>query len=251
MTLTAFKHAMVGLLVLAGLAMPWFIQHRGQAKWQAAQAALREQSRRLVQWTAEHQRLSNLVQQVEPPLSEEQLKELLRLRNEFNGWRRQTNGLVQLRTENERLRGMLTSGQKPMSQMSETEQAEARAAETIDALKNMCLALPAALQGYLRDHTNLAPTSLAQLRRYFPTVDGQRFVGLYTFEFVSDAGPAGAPPNALILREQGERQNSNGKWTRVYAFGDGSVMEAVSDDENFEAWEREHGLAPSGAGPGR
>jgi len=41
----------------------------------------------------------------------------------------------------------------------------------------------------------------------------------------------------------------NGGWTRTYGFADGTAQIHVEPDGNFEAWEKEHMIAPAPPGP--
>ena len=127
--------------------------------------------------------------------------------------------------------------------MSEAERNGQLAIETVQAMNNIVAALPAALQKFANDHNGRRPTSFSELRNYFPISEGRRMPGLYTFEFIRDEGPQ--PGDALILREAGVRRRS-GTSSRVYAFGDGRVVERTLNDDGFEAWEKQH-LVPSPA----
>ena len=64
--------------------------------------------------------------------------------------------------------------------------------------------------------------------------------GVYSFNLVANNGPGGSAPNALILSENRVHRTRDGKWARFYAYGDGRIVEAVSDDGNFESWEKQH-----------
>jgi len=210
-------------------------------------AALRLQTDRLAELTAENQRLSNLVVLAKPPFSDEQFRELLRLRGEVAMLRQQTNAIPQLRKENRRLAARLATAQNQQVHTTQAELDEQLSEETFEAMRNICLGLRTALQRFADDHTNQAPDSLVQLGNYFPA-SGQPVVGLYSLQFLPEKLPVAAPDGALILRESGWHRKPDGKWARFYAYGDGRIVEAAPDDENFDAWEKKHMTSPTQLG---
>ena len=111
MKTTALKLGIVCAVVLAGIATPMVIKHNAAVSLRENNAALRQQADRLAQLAGENQRLSNLVAQAKPPLSDEQFRELLRLRGEMGMLRRQTNAIQKLRAENRRLAARLATAQ--------------------------------------------------------------------------------------------------------------------------------------------
>ena len=64
--------------------------------------------------------------------------------------------------------------------------------------------------------------------------------GLRLFQLVSDRTEIVVPANALLLRDPEARRKPDGNWARLYAYGDGRIVEATSDDGNFDAWEKQH-----------
>jgi hypothetical protein len=237
------KLGVVCAVVLISVALPLALLHRAQGKWREKQESLRQQAGRLAQWAAENERLSNAVVRLKPApaLSDEQLRELLRLRSEVGELRRQTNLIRELRNENRRLHDRAIAGPDQTARMSEAELDAALAAETIEVGKGIARELPGALQRFAQAHTNAMPAEFSELRGYFPTAGG-RLPGLLLFEFARDTGPQ--PGDALILRESGSREGPDGKWRRVYAFSDGRVVEALSEDGEFDEWEKERGIPP-------
>jgi hypothetical protein len=51
-------------------------------------------------------------------------------------------------------------------------------------------------------------------------------------------------PNLLELREIFARQATDGTWRRIYGFADGRVVTAISNDGNFDAWEKVNTYSP-------
>jgi hypothetical protein len=242
-SLPPVKLGVVCAVVLISVALPLVLLHEAQGKWREKQESLRQQAGPLAQLAAENERLSNVVARLKPapPLSDEQLWELLRLRGEVRELRRQTNLIRELQDENRRPHDRAIAGPDQTARMSEAELDAALAAETLEAGKSIARELPGALQRFAQAHTNAMPAGFSELRGYFPTAGG-RLPGLLLFEFVRDTGPE--PGDALILCESGARKGPDGKWRRVYAFSDGRVVEALSEDGEFDEWEKERGIPP-------
>ena len=220
------------LAISAGV--PWVLQHHAQVVLRARQDALKEQAARLSLLAEENGRLSNLVAQAKASrsLTAEQLRELLRLRNEKRLLAEQTNLLARL-----------AAGTSDQPQLSPTELVTAMTAEMVEAMKRILAALQPALQRYAPDHSNQAPDSFRELQDYFPLVDGRKMVGLLTFRFVRDEGPSPGGPrpgDALILRGDAGRRPGDGSEVRIYGFSDGRVVEVSSEDGRFKDWEAQY-----------
>src|SRR5581483_2831953 len=155
---------------------PLVIHQCAQIELRDKDGALRQQAGQLGQSRAENERLSNLAAQVKPGqrLSAEQLRELLRLRSQVNELRRQTNSLQNIREENLRLQAGPATGKSDQVQRSQAEIEKELPAEIMEAMKSICRELRPALQRFAKDHTNQAPTSLGELRNYFPTLGGHK-----------------------------------------------------------------------------
>ncbi len=82
------------------MGVPWFLRHQGRLELGARRDALEQQASRLARLVEENGRLSNLLVQAQaaPLLSAEQLRELLRLRNERRSLAEQTNRVTRLVT---------------------------------------------------------------------------------------------------------------------------------------------------------
>ncbi len=225
-------------ILLAGAGIPFTLWRSAQIHLQTANQACAREAQRLAQLTAENQRLSNLLAQVKTaePLKTGQLTELLGLRNEIARLRGESHEIQMLREENRRLQAGQpdTAGHLPGEQTSAQMEAQL-SAQTVEAMRNICRELPAALERFAAGHANQAP-SFSDLRDYFPAVNGRRMPGLYTFNFVRENGPQ--PGDTLILSEESSRTRADGKEARVYGFSDGTAVEVVL--ENFESWEKQH-----------
>ena len=229
---------MASALVAVSAGVPWVQQHQAQVELRARRDALEQQASPLSLLVEENGRLSNLVAQTEgsPPLTAEQLRELLRLRNEKRWLAEQTNRLARLAAG--------TSGQ---AQLSPAELATALSAEMTEAMQRILPAFQPALQKYLLVHSNQPPDNFSDLQEYFPLVDGRKMAGLRTFEFAREGGPR--PGDALLLRGDVGRRPADGNEVRVYGFSDGRVVEVTSEEGRFDDWEAKH-LTTALAGTG-
>jgi hypothetical protein len=225
-----------GALVAASIGVPWMLRHQAQVALRARHDVLEQQASRLSLLVEENGRLSNLVAQAKASslLTAEQLRELLRLRNEKRWLAEQTN-----------LAARLATGTSDPAQLSPAELRAALCAEMIEAMKRISPALQAALQKYALAHPNQRPGSLSELQDYFPLVDGRKMVGLQTFKFARDEGPR--PGDALLLRGDPGSRPGAGPEVRIYGFSDGRVLEVSSEDGHFDDWEHWHlTAAPTG-----
>ncbi len=224
---TALRIGLAGALVALSAGVPWALQHHARLGLRARRDALEQQAGRLSLLAEENGRLSNLVAQAKasPALTGEQLRELLRLRNERRSLAEQTNLLARLQDEN--------------SQLSPAELQTALSAEMVEAMKRILPALGPALHKYALTHPNQPPPgSLDELQDYFPTVAGRRMAGLQTFQFARDEAPRLG--DALVLRGDVGRQPGDGSDVRIYGFSDGRVVEVASEDGHFDHWEAQH-----------
>jgi hypothetical protein len=238
MTESSHKTALIIAVIAGSVAVPLAIHYYGWLRLRERDALLQQRTQELESLAETNARLIRVAAQAKSHLlTEEQLRELMRLRGEAGELRRQLNDLQGLREENRLLQSRPTVTQNQQSLKSHAELDEELSAQTISALKSISHELQAAMQGFARDHTNQTPSYFSQLMDYFPS-SGGRMVGLHLFEFVREPGPE--PSDSLILREVGLRENPDGKWRRCYAFADGRIVEVISDDGEFDGWEKEN-----------
>jgi hypothetical protein len=102
MTITKLQAAIAGALLIAGVAAPLAVHH--QAKLRAENNALQSQLDQLSGLRAENERLTRLIAEASnsPSSAQEQLGELLRLRNEVGILRHQTNELARLAAQRQK-----------------------------------------------------------------------------------------------------------------------------------------------------
>ncbi len=227
---TMLRTCIAGALVVLSAGVPWAIWHHGQLELCARRDGLRQQTDRLSLLAVENGQLSNLLAQAKssPPLSGEQLRELLKLRNERRWLAEQTNLLARLRTGS--------------GQLSPSEFQTALSSEIAEAMKRILPLLQPALQKYALARSNQVPANFRELQDCFPTDAGRKMPGLQTFEFVRDEGPR--PGDALVLRGRVGRRAGDGGDVQVYGFSDGRVVKVSSEDGNFDRWEAQHLNSP-------
>jgi RNA polymerase sigma factor (sigma-70 family) len=92
MSMTKLKIGIASAVVVAGVSIPWILQHRTQAELDAVNASYREQTGKLAELTAENERLmANLARvPATAPSSNMSSAELLRLRGEVGRLRQET-----------------------------------------------------------------------------------------------------------------------------------------------------------------
>jgi hypothetical protein len=98
----------IGVLMVAGLAVLWVMQHQARLELRQKNESLQQQLERAARLEDENERLSNLVAQAGSTRLTGQTAELLKLRREVAVLRQQTNELQRLQQENQQLRNTLT-----------------------------------------------------------------------------------------------------------------------------------------------
>ena len=233
---TTLRIGIISALVAVSAGVPCILYRQAQLELRARQDAFEQQAGRLSLLAEENGRLSNLVAQskASPPLTADQLRELLKLRNEKHWLAEQTN-----------LAARLAAGPSEPDQPSPAELVAALSAEMTEAMKRILPALQPALQKFALAHSNQPPDSFSDLQDCFPLVDGRKMAGLQTFEFAREGGPR--PGDALMLRGLAGRRSGDGLEVRVYGLNDGRVVEVSAEDGNFDEWEAQHlSSAPAG-----
>jgi len=157
--------------------------------------------------------------------------DLLKLRGEVGALQREANDADQrAKAAEQKLSNTLSSA----SVFKEHERA------TINAAKQIGLAVYV----FAGDQNNQCPTNLVQLKHELGdsfTIGG---VDIFAFEYIKPGAGLADHPNAILLRERIARQTVDGRWERIYALADGSVQTAISNDGNFETWEKVNTYSP-------
>jgi len=88
------------------------------------------------------------------------------------------------------------------------------------------------------DHENKLPDNFEQLKAYVPRLSSSNW------EIVSSGSLTNFQERAdtILLREKESRPSPDGKFAKIYAFEDGHDELISSPDDNFAAWEKQHGL---------
>jgi len=112
MSMTKLKAGIIGAVVVAGVSIPWVMEHQTQARLIGAKAILAQQTEQNARLLAENQRLSNLVAQARAPgtaVASSPTSDTLRLRGEVG----------RLRRENAEIAASKTNGPSALSSMTE------------------------------------------------------------------------------------------------------------------------------------
>ncbi len=239
---TVGRIAVAGALVALGAGVPCLLQLRARFELRTRQSELEQQADRLDLLVRENERLSNVVAQATTPaqLTADQLGELLRLRNERHRLAEQTNLLANLPPDQKQ-----PTGPRASTELSPAERQALLSTEMTQALRRILPLLPPTLQKYSFSNSNQYPDSFSQLEDYFPLLDGQKMIGLRSFDFVRQEGPR--PGDALLLEADLGRRLGDNAAVHLYGFADGRVVEVASEDNRFDAWETQHLNSPPAA----
>ena len=105
-----------------------------------------------------------------------------------------------------------------------------------------------ALPIYAGDHQDQLPNDFEPAKAYVAkevlsatNVTTEQFEIVYQGTLTSITNPS----KVVVLREKQAHQAPDGKWSKAYGFGDGHAEIHSEPDGNFDAWEKEHILAPA------
>jgi hypothetical protein len=195
MKLGILGNSAVVLLIAAGLAAPLITRSYVENQSRQGEGTLLRQTRELEQLTAENARLSNdAARAAGASLSNEQMAELLKLRAEAGGLRRETNNLGRLGAANA---AKLTPEER-------AQRAQELSGELLDAARRIVAELPEAVRRFREEQGTVTPLDFPELRSDFPKVNGKRMTGLYTFGFIRAGGPK--PGDNLVLQLEGMKR---------------------------------------------
>lgn len=218
--------------VCVGIAAPLAAWRNAQAAAQKKDELLRTQEVAITELSAANaNRKKEIRKTTANALTDEQLKELLRLRAQASALRRETNNLDRLEAK------------AKLTPEEQAERAQELSAELLDAARRIVAELPEA-ERHFREKQGAGPElNFSELRSYFPTVNGKRMPGLYTFGFIRDGGPK--PGDNLLLVERGTHKTADGKVALTFAFTNGRAEEVVAPDSDdvdkyFRTWVREN-----------
>lgn len=241
MTMTKLKTGIAGALIVAGVATPVVIQQKG--KLREHDLALQQQADQLSQLTAENQRLSNLAAQAKSSFTDDQLRELMKLRGEVGLLRRQTNDLGRLADENRRLRASLANA-RSTSQNAASDPAEEQQRQMAIAKLNDAKVLMLGIVLHADKNQNRLAANFDELAPYL--AGAPALTGTNEFEIVYQGSyrDIAKPALTIVVRERQAWQSPDGKWAKTYGFADGHSEVHSEAGNNFEAWEKQRMIAP-------
>ena len=229
------KLGIVSAVIVASVATPLVLQHNARAKLREQDDSLRQQQSQLAALQADNDGLSKLT--AGGSLSSNQPEDLQRLRAEAAALQQQTSAVARLREENRRLKA---AAAKPQTPLQTREEAIVR----LGYGKNWMLAVIE----YAQEHQDQAPTDFEQARAFLPkeatpelAAASDQFEIVYQGKWRDIKNPS----KTVVLREKQAHQMPDGKWAKVYGFADCHSELHSEADGNFEAWEKEHILAPA------
>ena len=243
--MTKLKAGIIGAVAVASVTTPMAVRHLGQLR--ESDRLLRQQNDQLALMTAENQRLSNAAAPARAPLSDDQFKELLRLRGEIGLLRKQTNESGRLRAENNRLRASLNNSEQNLHE-AESDPAAEQEKQMAIAQMNDAKSLMLGFYLHAKDNQDRFPTNSDQIARYLTEIPA--LTGTNEFEIVYQGSlkELTSPQSVIVLRGRHAVRTRDGRWARTYGFADGHSEFHASADGNFEAWEKQRMVAPMGGG---
>lgn len=234
MAITNLKSGVITALVIAGLATTLVLQQQASAKQRVFDESMREQSARLMQISAENERLASLAHESDNAAAEQ--AELVKLRTESAALRQQLGNVPQLRHENQRL---LTPVSQSRTPLQATEQLMAKGSFA----KNWVYAFTV----FSMDHNGRFPTNFEEAASFLePEAKSETNITTAQFELVYQGNREAIvdPDQTIVLRERQPWVGPGGTWVKEYGFANGVGQLHSEPDGNFEAYERQHTLPP-------
>ncbi len=235
MLMAKLKIGIVSAVVVATVVTPLVLQHQARARLREQDDSLRQQQNQLAALQAENERLSSLA--AGTSLFSNAPEDLGRLRAEAAALQPQASAVAKLRAENRRLQGSAAQPQTPLQLREE-------AVSKMNFSKQWMLAFIL----YSSEHQNQVPADFEQARTFLPK-EALSETNLTTDQFeITYQGTLTSiknPGQVVILREKQAHQMPGGNWVKAYGFGDGHSEIHSEADGNFDAWEKQHILAPT------
>jgi hypothetical protein len=227
---------------VAGVAAPVVVQHQSLVNLRQQNEALRQQADQAAQLSEDNERLSNLVTQASNSLSDEQHRELLRLRGEVGQLRAQAKEIELLKKANQQFQAAVARMREgSQNQTADTDSEQPTPAQRVSYAKmNDAKRLALGLLLHENDYTNQFVTSLEQIQPYLGT---NQLTGTNQFELVYQGflRDVANPAQGIVLKETQAWPAPDGSgWRKTYAFADGHCEVHAAPDGSFDAWEKEH-----------
>ena len=227
-SMTKLQIGLVGILV-AGAATSLVMQHRSLVKVREENSLLEQ---KVGQVAAENEQLSRTQSKTDQPMAQDQLRELLRLRGEVGGLRRQLAEVARLRERN-------TQASPAQTQDDPVEQERQVSMARLNYPKAWMLAF----SQYADQNQGQCPTNFEQAVSFFPEeAKDQTNLAPDQFEIVyqGSLNDLTNSQSIIVIREKEVRQWTDGSWNRAYGFADGHSEIHRAADGNFRPWEDQH-----------
>jgi hypothetical protein len=233
MTATKLKLAF-SALAIAGATTALVIQHQGQAKLRVANERLTEQLAQL-----ESANVSNQLARAgdSKSISDEQFRELLRLRGEVGVLRQKTNELGKLREENQRLQAIQTDANRQEQTMADAKQREREM--SLRKMGNAKQGMIAFIM-FADDNQKRFPTNFAQAALYLKNDSMDQIESNFDIVYQGSRENLSNSSATIVLKEKQAWQTLSGKWFKTYGFADGHSEIHSEPDGNFDAFEKDH-----------
>lgn len=236
LTFMAITKSQIGAVaVAAAMTTAIIVQFQANAKLRQQNEVLRQQTAQMDALRAENERLaqSRAVASQSPPLGQDQLRELARLRGEAGRLRSQlAEAAKSQRADKER------PAEQPQAEPEDASLEHQLAMVRLNSAK--WLMLP--MLEYAEEHQGVFPTNFGQITEKLKGINmlSNQFEVLYQGNQNDITNPA----NTVVVRETQGQQMSTGNWTRAYGFADGHSELHNAADGNFGPWEQQHIQTP-------
>jgi RNA polymerase sigma factor (sigma-70 family) len=242
-TMTKIQAGVVGAVVMIGAAATVVVQHQAHAAFRAQDESLRQQSAELSRQQVENERLAGLVQTSGSRANT--LDDLASLRNEVDSLRKQTNSLAASLEEKRRLQARTAPPSAGSTATLEAMEEDRRLAIAgMNYTKQWLLAF---LLFSSENHDSF-PGSFDEAQSFLPkpaAAETNFTTGQFEILYQGPITNITSPALTVVMRQKQPRHNSSGRWSRTYGFADGHCEVASTPDGNYDAWEKQHIVAPS------
>ncbi len=230
--MTTLQKTIIGATLAASVLASALLHQHYRAKTSEAEELLRQQSNQLAMLEAENLRLSGSISQADSP---NRLDALTKLRGDVSSLRAQTNPIVALQEENRRLQAQRPQQPKRKTALEIKDEAMAK----LNYSKHWVYAF----QEFARKNQGQFPTNLDHALPFLPEKSKAHAIGIADqFEIVyrGSRNVLTNGRNVIVLREKQPFQFADGRWGKVYGFGDGHSEIHSEADGNFTPYEEQH-----------
>jgi len=228
--------------VLAGMAAGLVLLFQSNAKLEKENQALREQLVPLEQLRADNERLAGMKTSADKPADQKQLNELLRLRGEVTGLKRQLAESAKLREQEQRALARQQEATKDAAPEPANPERELAISKMNYGKKWML-----AFIMYADQHQGQFPASFDQATTLLSNtdIDARRNPGELEIVYQGSVSAVTNPANTIVIRGRQPWQTADGGWANDYSFADGHGEIHKTPDGNFEPWEKQHMQVPA------